>query len=409
MIRWITDFLGTAPASQVVLEDDMRLLDVRDLVDKFGNAPDEVRKKIDAGVALLKEGHRLVVACDYGISRSNSVAIGLLSVFESIPFDDAAYRVVQATGEQEIKLGPLNAVRAALNGKGRSVSQGARILVTGGTGFIGSYFLSQFEKELNIFAPTSNEIDLLSGSTLLDLYVKKNGITHIAHLANPRIYTSNRAMGDTLCILRNVLDVCVSNSVKLIFPSGWEIYTGNSENLIVADEKLKALPKGPYGETKWLCEMLINHYRAHNNLYCTILRSSPLYGVQSDKPKFIWNFIGKSKKGTDIFTHKYRNAFPALDLMHVSDFSAAIHKAVFESYNDNFNLGTGKVWQTNDIAEMICEFYSSNSKVKYHLIDDDLTNIAMNYSLAKEKLGWYPSIKFDDGLKEILATGGKHE
>src|SRR4051812_29136976 len=113
-IRWITPSLGTAPALDVQLDDGMALVDVRDLVDKGGNQIDAVRQKIAAGVAALQSGKRTVVACDYGISRSNAVAMGILAKSESLPFSVAARRVVQATGEREIKLGPLEVVRRAL-------------------------------------------------------------------------------------------------------------------------------------------------------------------------------------------------------------------------------------------------------------------------------------------------------
>ena len=79
MIRWITDELGTAPFTDSEISDDLNVLDVRDLVDKHGNSPEATREKIDQGVSLLQQGGRLVVCCDYGISRSNAIAAGILS------------------------------------------------------------------------------------------------------------------------------------------------------------------------------------------------------------------------------------------------------------------------------------------------------------------------------------------
>lgn len=86
MIRWITPFLGTAPAGSTDIEPDTGIVDVRDLVDKSGNDPRSVRAKIEQGVALLDEGRRVVVCCDYGVSRSNSIAAGILSRHADLPF-----------------------------------------------------------------------------------------------------------------------------------------------------------------------------------------------------------------------------------------------------------------------------------------------------------------------------------
>ncbi len=74
-IRWINSSLGTAAARECLAQEDLFVLDVRDLVDKEGNAGDLVRKKIATGLEMLQSGKRLVVCCDLG-SRSNAVAPG---------------------------------------------------------------------------------------------------------------------------------------------------------------------------------------------------------------------------------------------------------------------------------------------------------------------------------------------
>ena len=113
-VRWITPLLGTAPALQVDENRNFAIIDVRDLVDKAGNSADAVLDKINAGCETLRAGKMTVVCCDYGISRSNAVAVGILSVFESISFESAVRRVLDSTGEKEIKVEPLQAVRRAL-------------------------------------------------------------------------------------------------------------------------------------------------------------------------------------------------------------------------------------------------------------------------------------------------------
>ncbi len=418
MIRWVTPFLGTAPASKVELEHDMRLLDVRDLVDKFGNHPDAIYDKIETGLKFLKEGRRVVVGCDYGISRSNSVAAGLLSVFKNISFDDAAYQVVQSTGELEIKLGPLNAVRSALLDKKEAAvlniiqKDRLRVLLTGGTGFIGQCFSSEYADEYSLHAPSSDEINLLSGATLLDLYAKKNQVSFCVHLANPRVYTSNKAMGDAVTMLRNVLEVCVSNNLHLIFPSTHEIYLGcvlaegQKDCVLHVDENTTPCPKGPYGETKYLCENLINHYRKKHGLKATILRSSLLYGPSSDRPRFLYNFIAKALKNEDIYTHQYQNAKPMLDILHVTDFTSAIHCALQSSVCHDVNLGGNSIWSTQDIAGYVCEALGSQSKIKPRLVEDNIVNIAFQNISVNQKIGWKQNMEFKQGINDLLNIQG---
>jgi hypothetical protein len=193
MIRWITQCLGTGPANSTPQSADYEIIDVRHLVDKDGNDPKATGQKIDAGVALLRQGKRVVVCCDYGISRSNALAAGMLSVLNRVALEDATRSVMEATGEQEMKLEVLRAVRLALGAGDVVPARETRVLITGGSGFLAGAVAPMLAARHFCISPMSSEIDLLAGSVALDLKVKAERINCIVHLANPRIYTSSRA------------------------------------------------------------------------------------------------------------------------------------------------------------------------------------------------------------------------
>ena len=403
-IRWITPHLGTGPALQVRQEADMNIIDVRDLVDKAGNRFDAVRQKITEGCDSLQAGKKTVVCCVYGISRSNAVAVGILAMYESIPFEAAVRRVLDATGEKEIKVDPLQAVRQALGvDKKHSHHQKRRVLVTGGNGLIGKLTCRKLAEEFEVFSPSRNELDLQLGSTQLDLLVGEGEIDCIVHLANPRIFTSNIALGDTLTMLRNVLDVCVARDIKLIYLSSFEVYSGYRTSHLLADESLPLLPKGPYGETKYLAEMLIEHCRRTQGLRCTMLRSSPAYGIGNDRPKFIYTFIDKIKRSQRVVTHRYNNGAPALDLLYIDDLVSALVKAVGSDFSGNLNIGTGVTTSTLEIAEILREFLNGKVDIDSITISGDTACIAMDARLASEKLGWQAAIGIKKGLQNIVS------
>ncbi len=403
-IRWITPLLGTAPASQVCKEPEMNIVDVRDMVDKAGNRADTVLQKITEGCNSLREGKKTVVCCDYGISRSNAVAVGILAKYESIPFEIAVRRVLEATGEKEIKVAPLHAVRKALEGDPKKTRhEKMRILVTGGTGTLGKPISQKIAEEFVVMAPGRDELDLQQGSTQLDLILSEKEIDCIVHLANPRIYTSNIALGDTLTMLRNVLDLCVARDIKLIYLSGWEVYSGYRSIHLKADESLPLLPKGPYAETKYLCEMLIEHSRRTQGLRCTMLRSSPVYGVGSDKPKFIFSFIDKIKRSQRIVTHRYDNGLPALDLLYIDDLVAAVVQSVGSEFSGNLNIGTGVITSTHKVAEILRGLLGGQNEIDSTLIDGDTAGIIMDAGKAQKALGWQPAIGLEQGLRLILS------
>lgn len=404
-IRWITPLLGTAPASQVSKEPDINIIDVRDLVDKSGNRADTVLKKITEGCDSLREGKKTVICCDYGISRSNAVAAGVLARHESVPFETAVRQVLEATGERDIKVGPLQSVRMALGETGNKAQRMEKhVLVTGGTGFLGMPVSKKLGDEFTVVAPNSNELDLLPGGSQLDLVVGEKEIDCIVHLANPRTYTTNLAVGETLTMLRNVLDVCVARDIKLIYLSSSEVYSGYRSAYLKADESLPLHPKGPYAETKYLCELLIEHSRRCQGLRCTILRSSLVYGVGGDRPRFIYNFMEKIEQSRRIVTHRYNNGLPSLDLLYMDDLVAAVAKAIGNDFSGNLNIGTGVVTSTRKIAEILRDCLGGQNEIDATLIDGDTAGIEMVSDMAKAELGWQATIGIDQGLQLVSSN-----
>lgn len=410
MIRWITPEIGTAAFENAIeeipiQENGTELVDVRNLVDKEGNQIDDVKAKIYQGLELINQGKRAVVCCDYGMSRSNALAAGILSLHTGVSLEDAVRKVLKATGETNIRVEVLQTVRQAISSGSRVVErppEQKRILITGGSGFIGSGLASDLrEKSFDVYTPSRNAIDLTGGMVNLDLYVRENGIHTLVHLANPRVYTTNDSVGATLTMLKNVLDVCFFNNLRLFYISSWVVCSGYRGTLI-ADEQLPLKPKGTYGQCKALCEHLIQFYREKGLDRCTVLRVGNVYGVNSRAPRFIWNFKAKAKNNEMIVTHEYLNGFPSLDLLHISDLRRAIVLAVEKNRNGDFNIGTGQLLSTAWVAEYIVKALKSKSKIMHHKIQDYVGNVSMDSTKAKKQLDWQPKIHFSEGITEIL-------
>lgn len=409
MICWITDSLGTASWGEVSELPDIHILDVRDLVDKGGNPREVVRLKIEQATRYLQDGKKVIVCCDYGISRSNAIAAGIISKHQGKSLNDAIRCVVSATDGAQIRLEVLSIVRDALGSAPEksiiSTELPRRvILITGGTGFIGSTVLRRLKPEWRFVAPSHQEIDLTRDVVKLDLLVKQEHIDMIVHLANPRVYGTNESLGMTLIMLKTVLDVCVENTLRLLYLSGWEIYSGYKDNELRADELLAPCPGGTYGQTKLLCEALIDHFHRHYDLKYTLLRSSPVYGPTSERPRFIWNFLEKALRNEEIVTHQHLNGFPKLDLLFVDDLCRAIVGAIEHNVQGDFNVGTGALTSTAEIAQMIVKLVGSESRIRHLQIEDYATNVSMDYSRALAVFGWQPVVDVQQGLEILIKT-----
>jgi len=405
MIRWITENLGTARIEDVN-DKNYSIVDVRNLVDREGNTNQAILEKINAVVNLLKQNYKVIICCDYGISRSNAIAIGAIVKCFHYDFDEAVKFVMEKTKEQAIRIDILNSVRRVLemNKKDNILTSNKKILITGGRGFIGSILTAKLGKNYDLVIPTRQELNLLNSSIKLDLIVKKKNVDTIIHLANPRKYSITESMGQSLVMLKNVLEVCKENDLNLLYPSSWVVYSGYNSSYLVAPESFPLRPKGTYGETKALCETLVNQYRDLYDINIYLLRLSPVYGVGSDKPKFIYTFFQKALKDETIFTHKYLNSLPVLDLIHVNDVVSAIECVIRAKPDNSFdlNIGSGVGYSTFEIATMIKEMCGSNSAIMHQELDDFVANIIMDINKAKKVFGWAPQINIKEGLKDIM-------
>jgi nucleoside-diphosphate-sugar epimerase len=404
-MQWIQPEIATGAYSKVVtqqLVENLEILDVRDLVDKSGNNLDYIKKKVDDGVSLLKTGKKIVVCCDYGMSRSNSIAIGIISRFYNKSFSDAARMVISIVDETGIKIEMLNTVYAALHIEKIKFNNTKRILLTGGSGFLGKATTKTLSKEFDVIAPSSKELNLLDASIEADLFIKEKNIDTVLHLANPKIFTTNISLGETLIMLKNILDICRTNNLRFIYLSGWEIFSGYSSKGLNATEELMPFPKGTYGETKWFAELMINNYVQNYDLNAVIIRSGPVYGTNGDKPKFIYNFLDKALGGKAITTHKYKNGFPCLDLLFSGDLVNLILLVCKSSTKGVIHAGTGKLTSTYDVAHKIKQLVNSTSEITYVEMNDDAPNIMMDCSRAEKLFKWEPTVELNEGLSLII-------
>jgi UDP-glucuronate decarboxylase len=343
------------------------------------------------------------VCCDYGISRSNSIAAAAWSSYSGLSFDDALSLVVQATGETNIKLEMVAAIRRTLTEEG--TKNPTSILITGANGVLGRALLPKLQRgHVSVFPFYSTDGDLIRSSHELDGAVVKNEIGTIVHLANPRVYTSSVALGDSLNMLKNVLDVCRQHRIKLVFPSTWEVFTGYETRQLYANEATPMFPKGTYAESKMLAERLVDHFVDFYRLDCLKLRICPVYGLGSEKPRFIHTFIKKALRNAGIVTHTYRNGDPYLELLHIDDLSVIMSELIQNDLIGTYHIGGGSFLSTYEVANLIVQTTKSSSTIRKTKIDDFAPNIILD-DKKLFSLGVLCEIKkcsFEERLPELI-------
>lgn len=370
-------------------------------MDKGGNSARAILDCIETGAALLRSNLTVIVVCDFGVSRSNSIAAGILSRAENCSFDGALARVLAATGESEIKLDMIESVRDALSPK-VSPDTNETVLLTGGSGFIGRRLSSRLSECRRVATPSRESLNLLDGPARLASYCRTEGVGQIVHLAYPRVYTNIGAMAQGLTMLRTVLDACKLLGIRLIFVSSTVVYGGYKAESLMADESLPFRPKGTYGDAKFLEEMLVAAYASRGEVVHSVCRLAPVYGPGGERPRFIKNFKESILAGKLVQTHRYLNARPALDLLFVDDAADAIAETARSSSNEIFHFGSGTLHTTAMIAESVAKILNKPLKAEELPIEDYVANIQMDATKAQAMLGWRPSTSLEEGLARTL-------
>jgi UDP-glucose 4-epimerase len=279
-----------------------------------------------------------------------------------------------------------------------------RILITGFSGFIGSYLtkkLQELQHEL-ILCDLSNGINICNWDEIKEI---KN-LDFVVHLANlsyvpasyqePKKFYEVNYMG-TL----NMLELCRLNNAKLIYFSS---YMYGHPQYQPIDEQHPIQAYNPYSQTKVICESLCEGYNRDFMVPVTIFRPFNIYGKGQNADFLIPTIINQAKSGKIII----KDDRPKRDYIHVNDIVEAVSSAMFiknESSNYQiFNLGTGKSNSVKDVIDIVCQLY--NHTIEYQCTNEirqnEVLDTIADISKIKNNLGWEPKISLFEGLKSMI-------
>ena len=229
-----------------------------------------------------------------------------------------------------------------------------KLSVFGGTGFIGSNFLTLYKDNFKI--PREGRKPLTKDILYL-----------ISTIHNYHVYDNiNLDVNTNLNILCEVLENCRNKDITINFISSWFVY-GKTKKM-PAKETDRCFPTGFYSITKKCAEdLLISFCKTFEVNYriirlCNILGNNDK-GASRKKNALIW-LINCLKK--DLNIDLYDNGDPIRDVLHVDDACAAIQLICNNSpKNEIYNVGSGQPTQIKTIIELAKKKLNSKSKINY--------------------------------------------
>ncbi len=325
-----------------------------------------------------------------------------------------------------------------------------KVLVTGGTGYIGSHTiidliengydvvcvdnecnsdrssLDAAEKITGVMVPyfRIDLCDLIASESIFSLHPDISGVIHFAALkaVGESVEKPIQYFRNNIDSLINILDLSMRYNVNaFIFSSSCTVY-GNVEKSPVDENTPLQEAASPYGRTKQIGEQIISDSLKNTCIKSILLRyfnpagahlsgllgESPINLAQNLVPVITETAIGKRKKmtvfGTDYPT---RDGSCIRDYIHVSDLAHAHTLALKYIYDGNqienvdvFNVGIGNGLSVFEIIEAFEKV--AGLKLNYETGPrraGDVMAIYSDYTKAKKLLGWTPALKVDDIMK----------
>lgn len=320
-----------------------------------------------------------------------------------------------------------------------------KILVTGGTGFIGSHtcveLLNEGHEVIIVDNLSNSSIDIvkkiekitskkvkfyevdLRDKEKLEFVFKQEKIDAVMHFAgskavgesviNPLEYFDNNLIS-TICLLEVMKNFSVN---KLIFSSSATVY-GNAKKIPLYETNETSVTN-PYGRTKLMIEDMLSDYsKANKNLEIIILRYfNPVgahpSGIIGEKPSdiphnlmpIIMEVATKKREQVSIFGNDYntKDGTGVRDYIHVCDLAKGHISALnhIKPGVEVYNLGTGKGYS---VLEMIKTFEKVNNvKISYEFVprrEGDVGQCYANVDKAKTELNWEANLTIEDMFKD---------
>jgi UDP-glucuronate decarboxylase len=302
----------------------------------------------------------------------------------------------------------------------------ARIVVTGGAGFIGSHLtdtlLSQGHEVVvvdNLFTGTKRNMlhlrdnpnfEFVRHDVTQQLLIECEQVYHLACPASPVHYQYNpiKTIKTNVTGTINMLGVAKRTHSRFLLASTSEVYGDPLQHPQVESYWGNVNPIGPrscYDEGKRVAETLTVNYHEQGHVDTRIVRIFNTFGPRMlfNDGRVVSNFIVQALKGEDITV--YGEGLQTRSFCYVDDLVAGIVATMSrDGFRGPVNLGNPNEMTIADLAKKVVSLTGSRSKiVQRPLPKDDPTRRQPDISLAKAELGWSPKVDLDAGLKKTIA------
>ena len=307
------------------------------------------------------------------------------------------------------------------------MSTSKKVLITGGSGFIGSHLCERLLNDGtdvlcvdNYFTGTKENIahlldnprfELMRHDVTFPLYVEVDEIYNLACPASPVHYQYDPVQTTKTNVhgAINLLGLAKRLRAKVFQASTSEVYGDPATHPQHETYWGNTNPIGLrscYDEGKRCAETLFFDYWRQHQVRIKVARIFNTYGprMHPNDGRVVSNFIVQALSGDDITV--YGDGSQTRSFCYVDDLIEVFVRIM--ASDDDFvgpvNIGNPGEFTILELAEKIIDFVGSKSKiVNKRLPQDDPARRRPDITLAQEKLGWEPKVELDQGLRQTIA------
>lgn len=292
-----------------------------------------------------------------------------------------------------------------------------RVLVTGGSGFIGSHVLdalaaSGHEPVVFDLVPTHHHApgtyptitgDLTDRETARRAVRGCDAVIHLAAVADVNEVVANPLRADRVNVhgTQMILEAARRDDVeRVVYGSTIWVY-GNAADAEPSEDSLLAQPTHLYTATKLSGEMYTLAYNAMYGTANTILRFGIPYGPRARPAAVVPSFVARAQRGEAL--HIAGDGTQTRQFVYVVDLAAGIVSALSsDAAGKTYNLVGIEQTSVRDIADAVRDVVRAVPVVYGPERPADVRIGRVSGMRAERELGWRPTVSFATGLRRYV-------
>ena len=311
----------------------------------------------------------------------------------------------------------------------RNYNTHARVLVTGGAGFLGSHLIDRLIERGNdvicvdnLFTGTKRNVEHLlqhphfefvRHDVTFPLYVEVDQIYNLACPASPIHYQHDPVQTTKTSVhgAINMLGLAKRLRARIFQASTSEVYGDPSVHPQVEDYWGNVNPIGVrscYDEGKRCAETLFFDYHRQYGLDIRVSRIFNTYGprMHPNDGRVVSNFIVQALRGKEITI--YGDGEQTRSFCYVDDLIEGFLRFMDMPDDGPFpgpvNLGNPTEFSIRELAEKVVDLTGSRSTIAHHpLPADDPVQRQPDIRKARDRLQWEPKVQLEEGLRKTIA------